>query len=319
MTAGIVAWHGADLVAAALARAGPRLLWLAPYFLLWLVLAAMAWSAIFPRDTRPSFGRIVPATWIGFSINWLLPVGQVGGDIAKAVWLARRAKPAPLMVGTAVVDKTLQAAAQGFVALIGVALLLALADDSPLLPAALGFAAVILALFLVFYFTQRHGLFGRLASLAERAYARAAAARGSNGNADLGRLTGGAAHLDAAIRETCAAPWRLALYLFLRLLSRLLIAGEVWLTLYFMGHPIGIPEALMVECLGQTVRAAAFAVPGAYGVQETAYILLGALVGVPPDVALALSLAKRMREIVVGVPALIFWQVSEGRLALQPR
>ena len=243
----------------------------------------------------------------------------MGGDIAKAIWLARRAKPPSLIVSTAVVDKTLQTATQALVALFGVGLLFALSDDTDLVPAAVGFAVILLLLFVAFYFGQRHGLFTRLALIAERMYLKAS----QNGTArradDLSRLVGGAAQLDAGIRETCAAPGRLVVYVVLRLLSRLIIAGEVWLTLKFMGYPVTIAEALMIECLGQTVRAAAFAIPGAYGIQETAYILLGSLVGAPPDVGLALSLAKRMRELLVGLPGLLFWQVSEGRLALRPQ
>ena len=35
------------------------------------------------------------------------------------------------------------------------------------------------------------------------------------------------------------------------------------------------------------------------------------IVGLPPDVALALSLMKRIREFLVGVPGLLVWQTSE--------
>ena len=95
------------------------------------------------------------------------------------------------------------------------------------------------------------------------------------------------------------------------------VAGEVWLILYFMGHPISIVEALVLETLAQTVRAAAFVMPGAFGVQEAGFMIFGALVGVPTDLALAVSLAKRVRELAVGLPALLFWQVSEGRFGLR--
>jgi hypothetical protein len=47
--------------------------------------------------------------------------------------------------------------------------------------------------------------------------------------------------------------------------------------------------------------------------QEGAYVLLGNLVGVPADIALALSLASRAREIMLGVPALLSWQLIESR------
>jgi hypothetical protein len=40
---------------------------------------------------------------------------------------------------------------------------------------------------------------------------------------------------------------------------------------------------------------------------------VGLLLGLGADVALALSLAKRLREVVFGVPALLIWQWMELR------
>ena len=90
-------------------------------------------------------------------------------------------------------------------------------------------------------------------------------------------------------------------------------AAEIWLALYFMDIPVTIADALLLESLILAVRAAAFFVPGAVGVQEGAFVLLGAAIGLSPEVALALSLIKRVRELVIGVPALLAWQVAEGK------
>ena len=42
-------------------------------------------------------------------------------------------------------------------------------------------------------------------------------------------------------------------------------------------------------------------------------ILLGAMIGLPADISVALSLIKRLREIGFGVPALVSWQWIELR------
>src|SRR5262249_30136011 len=47
---------------------------------------------------------------------------------------------------------------------------------------------------------------------------------------------------------------------------------EVLVALHFMGYPVSYADALVIESLGQAVRAAAFLVPGALGVQEAAFI-----------------------------------------------
>jgi hypothetical protein len=40
------------------------------------------------------------------------------------------------------------------------------------------------------------------------------------------------------------------------------------------------------------------------------------LVGLPPELALALALVRRARDVIVFVPALIVWQIGAGRRAL---
>jgi uncharacterized membrane protein YbhN (UPF0104 family) len=56
------------------------------------------------------------------------------------------------------------------------------------------------------------------------------------------------------------------------------------------------------------VRNAAFLVPGGLGVQEGGFVLIGALFGVPPKQAIALSLIRRVRDIVLGLPGLVAWR-----------
>ena len=43
--------------------------------------------------------------------------------------------------------------------------------------------------------------------------------------------------------------------------------------------------------------------------------MLAPLFGLPAEMGVAVSLLKRAREIVLGVPALIYWQTVEGRRA----
>jgi len=69
-------------------------------------------------------------------------------------------------------------------------------------------------------------------------------------------------------------------------------ATEVWLALWFLGHPVGVTDAIIIEAVVQAVSSAAFLVPGALGVQEAAYALLTPLVGVGKEIGLAVSLLK---------------------------
>jgi hypothetical protein len=90
---------------------------------------------------------------------------------------------------------------------------------------------------------------------------------------------------------------------------------QAWIALRFMGLDLGLGSVLAIESLVYAIRSVAFAVPNALGVQEGAYVMLGAAFGLTPETALALSLLKRARDLAIGVPALLVWQMSEsGRL-----
>jgi uncharacterized membrane protein YbhN (UPF0104 family) len=91
---------------------------------------------------------------------------------------------------------------------------------------------------------------------------------------------------------------------------------ESWMILRAMGVPASLGVALVVESLGGAARSAGFAVPGALGVQEAGFIVVCELFGIPPDTAIALSMVKRARELLVGVPGLLLWQWSEGKRLL---
>jgi uncharacterized membrane protein YbhN (UPF0104 family) len=98
-----------------------------------------------------------------------------------------------------------------------------------------------------------------------------------------------------------------------QLLALLSGSFEVWLALRLFGHPVDWRAATIMECLMQAVRHLAFMVPGGLGVQELTLIYTGQLLGVSAELALGVSLIKRMREVAWGVPALISWQWEEGR------
>lgn len=307
LATGVVAWQGFAEVQAALAEAGWGLLLLAPVGFGSVIVATFAWRALFPQDARPALHLIGFGNWVGQSANWLLPVAQVGGELARARLLASRVAPEARaeVFATTVADKTLQAFAQALIALLGVGLLASQRGGAELIPAAAGFSLVLIAMLLIFVRLQRGGLFGRLA---------ARAARSSKGR-QLQAWLGSAERLDERLQAVYARRSGLAASLLLRIASRLCFAVETWLALRLVGHPVSILDALLLDALGQTVRAAAFLIPGAYGVQEGGYALLGELIGVPGEAAVSVSLAKRGRELLVGLPALLLWQLAELRSA----
>jgi putative membrane protein len=235
---------------------------------------------------------MLQARWIGESINGLLPVLQVGGNVVKARLIAARGVASATAGATVVVDIMLMVSTQVVFTLLGVMLLVATVGGERLVVGALTGAGIMMVLLVGFYVAQRRGMFGGMA----RRFG--------------GVLGPEAAALDGAIHAVYREPRAIMVAAAWHLGSWIVGAGEVWLALYFLGQPIDLQQAVLLESLGQAVRTAAFVVPGALGVQEGGYLVLGTVLGLTPDTALALSLAKRVREIVLGVPGLLVWQTT---------
>jgi uncharacterized membrane protein YbhN (UPF0104 family) len=86
-----------------------------------------------------------------------------------------------------------------------------------------------------------------------------------------------------------------------------------WIAFRLLGAPISFLDALAIEALLHAGLAFMVFVPGNVGVQEGGYMLLGAAFGVPPEIALSTSLLRRGRDIAIGIPILLIWQLVELR------
>jgi len=89
--------------------------------------------------------------------------------------------------------------------------------------------------------------------------------------------------------------------------------AEVLIVFAFMGNPISLAQALVIESLMHAIRGAAFVIPSALGAQEGGLVLLCAIFGIPPEQAIALSLVKRAADLTIGVPGLVGWQLFEWK------
>ena len=76
-----------------------------------------------------------------------------------------------------------------------------------------------------------------------------------------------------------------------------------------------VADAVIIEAVVQAVSSSAFIVPGALGVQEGGFLAIGSVLGLAPDLALALALMRRARDILIFLPALVVWQAAAGKRA----
>jgi putative membrane protein len=296
--------QGLPAILATLAAAGWGLLAVAVFHLIPLAGDAAAIRVLYQRgQTRHGLLDAVLTRWIGESANSLMPAGQLGGPVFMARALAQRGMPMAQAAAVITVSTTLQTFAQILFALLGVLLLGARAGGASehTLRSMVLIASGFLALQIIgFYYLQRRGLFSKLLRLVTRLV----------GSRKWSGLMSQAQAIDAAVHETYSCSGPVAASFLASLLGWLVGAGEVYLILLYMGHPVGWVTALLLESLGQAVRGAAFAVPGALGVQETGYVLLAPVAGLTAEVGLALSLAKRVRELLLGLPGLLYLHLS---------
>jgi len=295
---GLIAWQGFATVSDALEALGAGVLLLpliyAPHYLG----AAGSWSLNFPQGRRPEFPKILRAIWIGIAVETLMPLGGLAAEVVKARLLIRAGTRPADAASLAVVDMTVQIVVLIFWALLGfTALVITGPQETLFWPIVLGGSFLVLAAGSMVYAQYNLAQFGSRMLRSERW-------RGLADNAQ---------HLDRTIRSIYARTWRVAAACAIRCATRGLMAVEIWVAAWLMHNPITASDAVMFIGIICTLRAAAFVVPGGWGLQEGAYVVLGQMIGLEPEIALALSLASRARELMTGVPALLTWQLIEGR------
>ncbi|MDB5406668.1 MAG: hypothetical protein JWL84_1580 [Rhodospirillales bacterium] len=301
----LVAYQGIATVFTALSVAGFGLVWASLFHVVPMACNARAWHVLLGKGRRPNFVYFGFITWLRESINALLPVARIGGEVVAVRLLMQHGVRTASAVASIVVDMTLCLASQLIYTLIGLALLVHRTADLQL-TGTLALGLGVLAPFvLAFYLIQHYGLFTLLAGIIHRLF-----------GDRFARLVGGAAALDRSVKVIYRRPRRLLSCFFWQFAAWVLTSSELYLALYFLGHPISLADALLIDAVVHAASSAVFFVPGAIGVQEGAFVLIGGLLGLTPELALALALARRARDLLVFLPALIAWQAREGRRLL---
>ncbi len=297
-----VGWHAVLSAAGAIGWTGFAFFCLGA-LVLFMPLGA-AWQVLLPAGRRTRLRVLIGSRLVRDAGAEVLPLSQLGG-IALGVRAAiLQGLSAPLASASMIVDVTTEMLAQIAYAVLGVAILLARVPRSSQVISlttacvtGLLLAAVAAALFITL---QRRGgaITARLAARVVRS---------------TGQTFSGAS---AALQTIYRSPARIVLSTGLHFTAWIGNGAVVWLGLRLIGARIDLTGAIAIESLVYAIRSAAAFVPNALGVQEGAYLVLGPLFGVGPEMALAISVLKRARDIAIGAPVLLAWQAAEGRRAL---
>ena len=305
----LLAWQGIGEIIHLLLDSGWLLLLLPVVWLPNLLPETAAWRLVFPTGSKPAFGPSLLAIWMGRAVNVLLPVATIGGEIVKArlmvLWGSRGTDAA----ASVLVDKTVQVFALAVWALIGIGILSSLAIDNNLVRYALLGLFLLLLGMTGFLLVQKAGMFSMLSTLGAKLI-QSEAWEGISTNAK---------EVDQLVLEIYRQRRRFLLAVLLKSLGLVIQTTEVWLACYLLGYPLSLLEAMMLKSLTSTLGDIAFVVPNAYGIQEGSYMMVGALLGMNPDLSLAVSLAVRIRELIIDVPGLLAWQFIESHNLIRRR
>jgi putative membrane protein len=230
----------------------------------------------------------------------ILPLSQVGGSMLGARAVILQGIGAALAAATVIADATMEFCAQIAFVAVGVVTLTALLHDTASARPILVGLAIAMAAAAAFIAVQRRG-----ADMLAQAASKFLSSRRS---ATLAATASVQAELRDIYRVKLVWP-----SFALHLTAWLLTAVEAWLALRLMGARIDFATVLTLESLLYATRSLAFLVPSGVGIQEGAYVMIGAALGLTPDLALGLSVLKRGRDLVLGIPALLSWHIAESR------
>ncbi len=294
---------GLDRILALFQIIGWPFLLLVPYRAVPLYLDSRGWRLLFPpgeTGNRPPPRRML--FWIAMlreSINRLLPVANVGGEIVAVRLLSTAGYSMSASAASMIVEVALTTLSLCLYAALGAAILIqfklapqglqSLLGGVLLAAAAVGVGVTVLLRF--------GSVFARLARLIERAMAQR--------YAEFARAI---ATIDPLIAAILSRPLIVVRAIGWQLLGLCAGAFETWLLLRWMGSPVDPASALALDAVAWALREFVFVVPAGLGIQEAALMVLGQTLGIGTDVAMTLSLAKRLREFLFGAPILLLFQ-----------
>jgi uncharacterized protein (TIRG00374 family) len=92
---------------------------------------------------------------------------------------------------------------------------------------------------------------------------------------------------------------------------------EVWAAFWALGVPTGFLKAFLVQALLQAITSVSFFIPGSLGAQEGGLVLLMKHLGFSPETGIALSLFKRVRQLVWAPMGLAYYAISRKKKSAQ--
>lgn len=262
------------------------------YFLAFLV-DSLTWQmTVLSAPLTPTWlYRFFQMRLAGEAFNNILPAASMGGEPIKAVLLKNLYGFTYLEgVASLILARTINTVALILFLIVGFTLMLGSAVLGDHYNDIAGIGLIVLsALILLFYAVQRF----RITSLISEALST------KSGFRWLGGMLQHINDIDDKLVTFYTGHHARAMgALALAFINWVFGAGEIYLTLHFLGHPVSLVDAWIIEAVAQLVRAATFFIPASIGAQEGAFMIIGSAVTGSPTAGFATAIVRRAREII---------------------
>lgn len=304
LIAAYLIWHigFSSIISAAVAVGWSGFLLLCAYTLLVFVLLGSAWWVLVDGSPAQRWQSFLWARLVRDSAAENLPFSQVGGFVMGARAAILDGIAPGIAAASMIADITTEMVAELVYVCLGIVLLGTQLRHAPGIPSGAwlltGFGLASIAAG-SFYSLQRYG--------------------GGLIRNSVGRFLPQALDYFEAVtselQKIYRAPGRIGASFLLHFGGWVASGTATWIAFRLLGAQVHFSSVISVESLIFAIRSIAFAVPNAFGVQELAHVVFAPVLGVGPELAVAVSLLKRAQNIAIGIPVLLLWQSEEGRHA----
>lgn len=262
-----------------------------------------AWYVLLPESSLANLRVFVWARMVRDAATDVLPFSQLGGIVLGARAAILHGVPEPLVYSSTIVDVTTEMLAQIAYVALGVLILDLRAPPTSfaqsLIKALLIGVVCAAAAAGVLLVLQRHGH-----RVIEKFTARVLPAA-------LRRTMA----VNIALRSIYRSRARVGASIVFHTVGWIASAIGAWIAFRLIGVRVELKSVLALESLVSAIRSTAVFIPHALGAQEAAYTVLSPLFGIGAEFGLAVSILKRARDLALGIPILLIWQVIEGHRA----
>lgn len=254
-------------------------------FVLVTVFDTLGWRFALVHDRVP-FRALLSARMAGEAFNSTTLTASIGGEGVKA-WLLREHVSIDTSLPSVIVAKTTLTIAQGLFLLLGIGMASSVLPPGSALLRGMQWMLVVETVAVGgFLLVQMSGTLTRAGRLL-----------GWIGLLDRGGGGETFGRLDRALWMFYRhEPRRLLLSIGCHFVGWLFSALETYVILHFLGAPVSLATATVVEAFGTGVRFATFMVPAHFGALEGGHVAAFLALGLEAATGLSFSLVRRVRE-----------------------